>query len=62
MPTLDKIRDEVKVKPRGMVDKILEGLIVIAFILLLLICFKGTNFDNMPYGDDDLISNCGFGQ
>jgi len=42
----------IKIIPKGKLDKFLEVLVTIIFILVLLSCFGGPNFDNMPYGDD----------
>ena len=52
---LDKKRNALRIKPRGIIDKILTILVIVIFGLLLLSCFGGPNFLNMPYGDDDPI-------
>jgi len=45
----------VKIKPNGIMDKILTFLVILAFTLLILSSFNSSNFCNMPYGDDNPI-------
>ena len=52
---MDTNKNALRIKPNGLIDKILTFLVMLAFALLIISSFNSSNFCNMPYGDDNPI-------